>query len=271
MAVFSDRLRELLNGAYSDRVPYLKKQLEHKSCLSSEDIAKVIGTSKQTVANWINGTSPKADFLVELAKAYKVSVDWLVGLSDAESIEQQEQYAPFKELGFSYKAYENLIKLKEQGENLSALMQGINYILEQSDIDDIPGDYEPETNTLPIVGHSLSLPIVDALNRFFYLYPHGVENRITVNALKTLVNQLGEDNSCLDLDSLNAFLVDNCDIELPQEGDTVSLNMLENHLKRCKGRLVAEELKRFNEDDEDALDLTAQIGALKLLDKYYNS
>ena len=129
---FQSNLRELLNGKYSERIPALDKKIKSGKTLSNEDIAKVISTSKQVVGNWILGSEPKPEMLIRLAKAYGVSIDWLLGVDEAADHVTQQEYAPFKELGFSYKTYSNLLRLKEQNpEAHQAYMRVLNIILEQ--------------------------------------------------------------------------------------------------------------------------------------------
>lgn len=54
---------------------------------SQAEIAEKIGTSRQNVGNWLNKGSTKPDIytLTRIAKAYNVSADYLLGLSDCRS------------------------------------------------------------------------------------------------------------------------------------------------------------------------------------------
>lgn len=51
-----------------------------------KDVAEKIGTTRQTVSNWLSGNAvPDMYALVKIATAYKVSVDYLLGLTDQPS------------------------------------------------------------------------------------------------------------------------------------------------------------------------------------------
>ena len=48
-----------------------------------KDVAEKIGTTRQTVSNWISGNAvPDMSALVKIASAYHISVDYLLGLTD---------------------------------------------------------------------------------------------------------------------------------------------------------------------------------------------
>lgn len=64
---FNERLKELMD----------EKQLTY------EDLAKNIGFSKAIVGFWVNGQrSPTMQALINLAKYFNISIDYLVGLED---------------------------------------------------------------------------------------------------------------------------------------------------------------------------------------------
>ncbi|MBE6741255.1 MAG: helix-turn-helix transcriptional regulator [Ruminococcaceae bacterium] len=61
------------------RIKDLREDCDLKQC----DIAKVINTTQQQYSKIENGKSePTAEKLVKLAQFYKVSVDYILGLSD---------------------------------------------------------------------------------------------------------------------------------------------------------------------------------------------
>lgn len=60
----------------------LQRILELKGSESQESFGKKINMSQANVSKMLKGTPPSAATLVELAKVYKVSVDWLLGLSE---------------------------------------------------------------------------------------------------------------------------------------------------------------------------------------------
>ena len=65
LAIFSDRLKELMNG---------------KSILA---FSKEIGIPEKTLNSWVNKKYiPKVDGLIFLAQKFNCSIDYLVGLSE---------------------------------------------------------------------------------------------------------------------------------------------------------------------------------------------
>ena len=56
--------------------------------LSQVDLAKKLNVTKQSVSNWENDNIlPSIEMLVELAKTFGVSTDYLLGLDDRRYIE----------------------------------------------------------------------------------------------------------------------------------------------------------------------------------------
>lgn len=55
---------------------------------TQEVTARKLNTSQGNVSKWVNGTQiPTPDMLLEISKAYKVSVDWLLGISEQREID----------------------------------------------------------------------------------------------------------------------------------------------------------------------------------------
>ena len=55
---------------------------------TQETVARKLVTQQGTVSKWISGTViPPTDVLLLIAEAYKVSVDWLLGISDEKEID----------------------------------------------------------------------------------------------------------------------------------------------------------------------------------------
>lgn len=68
-SMFKERFRELVGDT-----------------ATQEEIATKANTSRQNVGNWLNGKSkPDIYALAEIAKGYKVSTDWLLGLTDIKT------------------------------------------------------------------------------------------------------------------------------------------------------------------------------------------
>jgi transcriptional regulator with XRE-family HTH domain len=75
----------MANQIFSIRV----KDLREKSGLSMEQLATKLGVSKSRVNMWENnGTIPRGDVLIQLAKYFEVSTDYLLGNDDDSSISQ---------------------------------------------------------------------------------------------------------------------------------------------------------------------------------------
>lgn len=50
-----------------------------------KEIAKEIGTTRQTLTNWLEGTMPDTKYLEIISRKYNVSINWLTGVSDVRS------------------------------------------------------------------------------------------------------------------------------------------------------------------------------------------
>ena len=59
------------------------KELRIEKGLSQREIGKILGVCNQTISFWENASrEPDLDSLVEVAKFFEVSVDYLLGLRD---------------------------------------------------------------------------------------------------------------------------------------------------------------------------------------------
>lgn len=76
---------------------------------TQEEIAQKIGTSRQNVGNWLSGKSkPDICMIVNIAKAYGITTDYLLGVSDDGC-----QYTAIKELReIKHSIDEKICKLK---------------------------------------------------------------------------------------------------------------------------------------------------------------
>lgn len=64
------------------------RELRHKRKLRLDQVAEIIGVNKSSVSSYENGgRQPSYDILVSLARLYRVSTDYLLGLTDARSID----------------------------------------------------------------------------------------------------------------------------------------------------------------------------------------
>lgn len=64
------------------------RELRQKRKLRLEQVAEIIGVNKSTVSSYENGgRQPSYDILVSLARLFRVSTDYLLGLTDDRKID----------------------------------------------------------------------------------------------------------------------------------------------------------------------------------------
>ncbi len=74
---------------------------------SQADLAAALSVKREMVTYWENGTRPiKAETIIEIAKRYNVSSDYLLGLSDTPAVSEDMKTA-VKVTGLTEKAIEN--------------------------------------------------------------------------------------------------------------------------------------------------------------------
>ncbi|MBR6950412.1 MAG: helix-turn-helix transcriptional regulator [Oscillospiraceae bacterium] len=73
----------MANQYFSTRV----KELREKAGLSMDQMAKQLGVTKSRINMWENnGTVPRMNVLVELAKFFSVTTDYLLGNDEAKNL-----------------------------------------------------------------------------------------------------------------------------------------------------------------------------------------
>ena len=73
----------MANQYFSTRV----KELREKAGLSMDQMAKQLGVTKSRINMWENnGTVPRMNMLVELAKFFSVTTDYLLGNDEAKNL-----------------------------------------------------------------------------------------------------------------------------------------------------------------------------------------
>ncbi|HHV78419.1 MAG TPA: helix-turn-helix transcriptional regulator [Firmicutes bacterium] len=71
------------------------KELRQRSGLRQDDLAKVLGVERSTVANWERGAKqPSIDVLIKLSQIFGVSLDQLVGISTTATPIAAVRYLP---------------------------------------------------------------------------------------------------------------------------------------------------------------------------------
>ena len=79
------------------------KELRKKRGLTQAQFGKLWGASQNTVSNWENGNSEISnDLLVQFAKYFSVSVDYLLGREDQEQHDDGESSDLDKELNSAF-------------------------------------------------------------------------------------------------------------------------------------------------------------------------
>lgn len=113
-----------------------------RSGKTQSEFAELLDISRPTVGFYESGERiPDAITLGRIARICNVSADWLLGLSDVKSVEQNIQVAAAT-LGISGKAAENLARISTETEDdnifislkKSAALDALNRILESEDV-----------------------------------------------------------------------------------------------------------------------------------------
>lgn len=107
------------------------KELREKNGEKQEDLASVLGIKRQVVSYYESGTRfPNVDIIIELAKHYNVTTDYLLGLSNAKPIDNVVQ-AVSKYTGLSGDAIKKLHKIKQQADGKYMSEKYKSYIEEE--------------------------------------------------------------------------------------------------------------------------------------------
>lgn len=262
--------------------------------LNAYDMGVIADVSHQTVRNWVDNYTRetkevKLSSIIRIARAYNVSVDWLLGLSGAPSKDVELDYKPFEEMGISYAAYETLKDLKEQGTDMNELLKGINLLLTYTVV-----GRKPITNDEFDLGTEREyiditiLPIINALNSYlFSLYKEGGYTRLTTKKFHDIVDWASNYNpseSAYDEEQEELIFQNlfekGIKEESPEFSEITLLNVLDHELKKCKGLIIKEELQKvqakvekldLNKMEKEDAWLPAISVILTHLDKFYNS
>lgn len=126
-------------------IGYKIAEMRGKADESQADLAAALGVKREMVTYWENGTRPiKAETIIEIAKRYKVSADYLLGLSDSPAVSEDMKTA-VKVTGLTEKAIENASKFcspvsgteSERWSILSELMETDGFCELIVDIEDL--------------------------------------------------------------------------------------------------------------------------------------
>lgn len=96
---------------------------------TQEEVANKINTSRQNVGNWLNGKSrPDIYALTEISKAFTVSTDYLLGLTDIKSADTTIQDI-CKYTGLADETIKHFLKLKNSSEFY--LLEVVDFLIQQ--------------------------------------------------------------------------------------------------------------------------------------------
>lgn len=130
---FPNRLRRLMRGD-AEKI---------NRTVSQQELADYLGLkARQSVSAYCDGSGqPSWENIAKIAEYFSVSTDWLLGVTNIESVEQNIQVAAAT-LGISGKAAENLARISTETEDdnifislkKSAAHDALNRILESEDV-----------------------------------------------------------------------------------------------------------------------------------------
>ena len=130
---FANRLRRLMRGDAG----------KINRTVSQQELADYLGLkARQSVSAYCDGSGqPSWENIAKIAEYFSVSTDWLLGVTNIESVEQNIQVAAAT-LGISGKAAENLARISTETEDdnifislkKSAAHDALNRILESEDV-----------------------------------------------------------------------------------------------------------------------------------------
>lgn len=130
---FPNRLRRLMRGDAG----------KINRTVSQQELADYLGLkARQSVSAYCDGSGqPNWENIAKIAEYFSVSTDWLLGVTNIESVERNIQVAAAT-LGISGKAAENLARISTETEDdnifislkKSAAHDALNRILESEDV-----------------------------------------------------------------------------------------------------------------------------------------
>lgn len=144
------------NADVGERIKYLRCN----SLLSQTDLANKLGRKREEITMYETGArNIDINTLKEVAKIFNVSTDYLLGITEFESIDTNN-IAIHNLLGLSDEAIKNLIRLKKY--HNSNILDTINYLLEQEKL--FPDEYY---TIIENVGSLTDEEVSKAINVFY--------------------------------------------------------------------------------------------------------
>ena len=232
---------------------------------------------------------PSIKYLVRIADAFDVSIEWLIGVEDAikvsennSEMDETDEYEVFKKYGFTFPAYQGLRKIKRQNVDIASYISGLNKLLEyytfsyytNKDIvmngavlaDD---SYSDEDKLIDDEGNQIvdkedrkyfkryHFPILYALNEFYDLREKGTDVVFKGTTFKEIMDKI-DNNKYSPVseegyapDALDMLLIRNIKYHSAVDMEALAMHKLTEALKRSKGKLVKERLDAFNMDSSE--------------------
>jgi len=78
---------------YNSKFAVRFRELMSEKKMTQEELAAVLKVTRQSVSNYSNGLYPPSETLLDIAKEFEVSADYLLGLSDIKSVNADLQSA----------------------------------------------------------------------------------------------------------------------------------------------------------------------------------
>lgn len=125
------RNKSLKNEVYDKAFPHRLRELMKQTGKTQKEVGQAIEKTRQAVGYYADGSSsPDWETLVALAQYFNVSTDWLLGISDAKSTDN-DILSACQITGLSEEAIQNLTEIKRQYpdyiDSLNFLLQSTNF------------------------------------------------------------------------------------------------------------------------------------------------
>lgn len=233
---------------------------------------------------------PSIKYLVRIADAFDVSIEWLIGVDDAirvsennSEIDETVEFEIFKKYGFTFPAYQSLRKIKRQNLDIASYISGLNKLLEYYTFsyytnNDVfldgkvladAHEAEEEDSLLDDAGKPIvdkedtkyfkryHFPILYALNEFYDLREKGTDVVFKGTNFKEIMDKIDNNKyspvneDVYAPDALDMLLIRNIKYSSAVDMEALAMHKLTEALKRSKGKLVKERLDTFNLDSSE--------------------
>lgn len=148
--------------------------------LKQKDLAAALGVTDNTISYFASGKRiPNTEQIIKIAKFLNVSSDYLLGISNASSLDKYKK-AAFDKIGLSNKAFEILEFCKDLG--FSEIIDTVNFLLESQHRAMLSETNEDGTND-----------ILTKLYKYLSVNTKLNDKTLSISSEGNIIN-LGEDN-----------------------------------------------------------------------------